>query len=115
MKTAFSILQTMTISPFQNVILNTLDYALSCGGYDDSQLYFEQLTPLAILSQQAEETGQTVEEVSDETNDQMENPATVDDSGDADPQDIVPNEPIEKFEYGLSGAFFNKEYTTQTI
>ena len=115
MLTAFSILQTMTIAPFQNVILNTLDYALVCGGYDDAQLYFEQLTPLAILSQQAEETGQTVDEVADETNDQMENPATVEDSGDADPQDIVPNEPIEKFEYGLSGAFFNKEYTTQTI
>ena len=115
MLTAFSILQTMTIAPFQNVILNTLDYALVCGGYDDAQLYFEQLTPLAILSQQAEETGQTVEEVSDETNDQMENPATVEDSGDADPQDIVPNEPIEKFEYGLSGAFFNKEYITEKI
>jgi hypothetical protein len=45
----------------------------------------------------------------------MENPATVEDSVDADPQDIVPNEPIEKFEYGLSGAFFTKEYTTQKL
>ena len=115
MKTAFSILQTMTISPFQNVILNTLDYALTCGGYDNAELYFEQLTPLAILSQQAEETGKTVEEVSDETNEQMENPATITDSADADPQDIAPNEPIEKFEYGLSGAFFNKEYTTEKL
>lgn len=115
MKTAFSILQTMTIAPFQNVILNTLDYALTCGGYEDAQLYFEQLTPLAILSQQAEETGQTVEEVSDETNAQMENPATVEDAGDADPQDLAPNEPIERFEYGLSGAFFNKEYTTEKL
>ena len=115
MKTAFSILQTMTIAPFQNVILNTLDYALTCGGYADAELYFEQLTPLAILSQQAEETGQTVEEVADETNDQMENPATIEDAGDADPQDLAPNEPIERFEYGLSGAFFNKEYTTETL
>ena len=115
MKTAFSILQTMTIAPFQNVILNTLDYALTCGGYDNAELYFEQLTPLAILSQQADETGQTVEEVSDETNDQMENPATIEDAGDADPQNIAPDEPIERFEYGLSGAFFNKEYTTQKL
>ena len=115
MKTAFSILQTMTISPFQNIILNTLDYALKCGGYDNSEIYFEQLTPLAILSQQAEETGQTVEEVSDETNEQMENPATVEDAGDADPNDVAPNEPIERFEYGLSGAFFTKEYTTEKI
>jgi len=115
MKTAFSILQTMTIAPFQNVILNTLDYALTCGGYDNAELYFEQLTPLAILSQQADETGQTVEEVSDETNDQMENPATTEDSADADPQDIAPDEPIERFEYGLSGAFFKKEYTTEKL
>ena len=115
MKTAFSILQTMTIAPFQNVILNTLDYALTCGGYDNAELYFEQLTPLAILSQQAEETGQTIEEVSDETNDQMENPATIEDAGDADPQDIAPDEPIERFEYGLSGAFFKKQYTTEKL
>ena len=98
MKTAFSILQTMTIAPFQNVILNTLDYALTCGGYDNAELYFEQLTPLAILSQQAEETGQTIE-----------------DAGDADPQNIAPDEPIERFEFGLSGAFFNKEYTTEKL
>ena len=115
MKTAFSILQTMTIAPFQNVILNTLDYALTCGGYDNAELFFEQLTPLAILSQQAEETGQTIEEVSDETNDQMENPATIEDAGDADPQDIAPDEPIERFEYGLSGAFFKKQYTTEKL
>jgi len=113
MKTAFSILQTMTIAPFQNVILNTLDYALSNGGWEDAQLYFEQLTPLTILAQQAEETGQTVEQIEDDTNDAMENPATTEEAGDADPQDIAPNEPIERFEYGLSGAFFNREYTSK--
>ena len=42
MKTAFSIMQTMTISPFQNLILNTLDMALTDGGWDDTQLYFDQ-------------------------------------------------------------------------
>ena len=113
MKTAFSILQTMTIAPFQNVILNTLDYALSCGGWEDAQLYFEQLTPLTILAQQAEETGQTIEQIEDDTNDAMENPATTEEAGDADPQDIAPNEPIERFEYGLSGAFFNREYSSK--
>ena len=76
MKTAFSILQTMTISPFQNLILNALDYALTIGGIDDTELYFEQLTPLVILSQQAEETGKTVAQVEDETNKSLENPAT---------------------------------------
>ncbi len=115
MKTAFSILQTMTIAPFQSLILNSLDYALMCGGIDDAQLYFEQLTPLVILSQTAEETGQTVDEVEQDTNDAMENPATTDDSADADVQDIVGDEPIERFEYGLSGAFFRKEYTSEKI
>jgi len=88
MKTAFSIMQTMTIAPFQNLILNTLDYALTCSGYNDTELYFEQLTPLVILSQQAEETGKSVAQVEDETNKSMENPATTEDNTDA-----VVNEP----------------------
>ena len=81
MMTAFSILQTMTINPFQNVIINFLTTALSEGGYEDVELYFEQLTPLAILSQQAEDTGKTIDEVSEETDKQMENPATTEDDG----------------------------------
>ena len=90
MKTAFSILQTMTIAPFQNIILNTLDYALTCSGYTDAELYFEQLTPLVILSQTAEETGKTIEEVEDETNDSMENPATTEDTTDETPLEPIP-------------------------
>ena len=81
MMTAFSILQTMTINPFQNLIINFLTTALSEGGYDDVELFFEQLTPLAILSQQAEDTGKTIDEVSEETDKQMENPATAEDDG----------------------------------
>ena len=94
MKTAFSILQTMTISPFQNLILNTLDYVMKCSGYTDTELYFEQLTPLAILSQTAEDTGKSVGQVADETNKEMENPATTDNG-----QDAVVGEPLptEKF------------------
>jgi hypothetical protein len=77
MMTAFSILQTMTISPFQNLILNTLQDVLSVGGWGrDTELYFEQLTPLAILSKQAEETDTTIEEAEVDVNDQMENPNT---------------------------------------
>jgi len=82
MKTAFSILQTMTISPFQNLILNALDMALTEGGYDGMELYFEQLTPLVILAQTAEETGKSVGQVEDETNKSMENPATQENPGD---------------------------------
>jgi hypothetical protein len=94
MKTAFSIMQTMTISPFQNLILNTLDYVMKCSGYTDTELYFEQLTPLAILSQTAEDTGKSVGQVADETNKEMENPATTDNG-----QDAVVGEPLptEKF------------------
>ena len=77
MKTAFSIMQTMTVQPFQNLVINTIGDALLEGGYDDTQLYFEQLTPLAILSEQAEDTDKSVGQVEDETNRQMENPDAV--------------------------------------
>ena len=83
MKTAYSILQTMTINPFQNLIINFLTTALSEGGYEETELYFEQLTPLAILSQTAEETGQTTEQVQDDINEEGQNPA-VDDKGAVD-------------------------------
>ena len=97
MKTAFSILQTMTIAPFQNLILNTLDYVMACSGYNDTELYFEQLTPLVILSQTAEETGKTVGQVEDETNKSMENPATQDNTEDAVVSEPKPTEEMERF------------------
>jgi hypothetical protein len=116
MKTAFSIMQTMTISPFQNLILNSLDYALTCGGYDKMELYFEQLTPLVILSQTAEETGKTVAQVEDETNKSLENPATQEDPQDQSTDDgMLESEaqPNVSFEHLRSSqAFFNKEYET---
>lgn len=102
MKTAFSIMQTMTISPFQNLILNALDMALTDGGYDTTELYFEQLTPLVILSQQAEETGKTVEQVEDETNKSMENPATQEDAPSQTTEEPLPT--------NLTSAHFKKEY-----
>jgi len=120
MKTAFSILQTMTVSPFQNLILNALDMALTEGGIEDAQLYFDQLTPLAILAEQAEDTNKTIDEVADDTNKEMENPATTDDSADQTTEDI--NKPTDGGVRGRSGpgeettiinassAFFEKEY-----
>jgi hypothetical protein len=109
MMTAFSILQTMTIAPFQNLLINSLDYILTQGGYDNTGLYFDQLTPLAILSQQAEETGKTIDEVSNETNKELENPAATEDETTTDVQEIRPEEPIEKF---VKPAHFQKEYET---
>jgi hypothetical protein len=92
MMTAFSIMQTMTISPFQNIILNTLDYVMACSGYTNTELYFEQLTPLVLLSQQAEDTGKSVAQVEDETNKSLENPATTDQGQDAVVNEPIPNE-----------------------
>jgi capsid portal protein len=117
MMTAFSIMQTMTISPFQNLILNTLDMALMQSGYSDAQLYFDQLTPLAILSQQAEDTDKTIGQVADETNKEMENPATTDDSANATTQEaIAPTKSnLSAEEYKLvrsTQPFFNQEYET---
>ena len=113
MKTAFSIMQSMTISPFQNLILNSLDMALSEGGYEDTQLYIDQLTPLAILSQTANETGKSVAQVADETNKEMENPAATNDNQDQTTGDAIPPtipEPIDKKPIQANSAFFEKEY-----
>jgi hypothetical protein len=103
MKTAYSILQTMTVNPFQNLIINFLTTALSEGGYEDTQLYFEQLTPLAILSQTAEETGQTVAQVEDDINEQAENPAAIEDKGSVDT--AIDDEVLQ-----MSNPNFTKEY-----
>jgi hypothetical protein len=108
MKTAFSILQTMTINPFQNLVINFLTTALSEGGYDDTQLYFEQLTPLAILAEQAEDTGKTIDEVAKETDRQMENPSTTEDEGAVDTN--IEEETLMDFQ--KSNPNFSKNFET---
>ena len=62
----------MTIFPFQNLILNSLYNAFRVGGIDISELYFEQLTPLVILSTTAEETGDSIEEVQETIDDNLQ-------------------------------------------
>ena len=103
MKTAFSILQTMTINPFQNLVINFLTTALTEGGYADTELYFDQLTPLAILSETADETGQTIEQVEDDINEQGENPAAIEDKGSVDT--AINDEVLQ-----MSNPNFTKEY-----
>jgi hypothetical protein len=106
MKTAFSILQTMTISPFQNLFLNRLEEALSIGGWEDTQLYFDQLTPLAILSATAEDTDQTVNEVAEQTNKEMENPSVTDNN-----EEVMDNQSINtQPNVQLNSIWFEKEY-----
>jgi hypothetical protein len=111
MKTAFSILQTMTINPFQNLVINFLTTALSEGGYDDTELYFEQLTPLAILAEQAEDTGKTMDEVADETDRQMENPSTIEDEGAVDTN--IEGETLMDFQ--KSNPNFSKNFETYKL
>jgi hypothetical protein len=113
MKTAFSILQTMTIAPFQNLILNALDMALTEGGYNNLELYFDQLTPLVILSETAEETGQSIEEVQQDTNDAMENPSTIEEDKGATTDDgsvETDNEISSTPEVFVKPTFFEQEY-----
>tara|TARA_A100001201_G_scaffold143106_1_gene143377 strand:- start:4 stop:1302 length:1299 start_codon:yes stop_codon:yes gene_type:complete len=107
MKTAYSIMQTMTIFPFQNMIINSINHAFRVGGIDISELYFEQLTPLVILSTTAEETEETVEEVQETIDDNLQ-------GGDAENKeeeleevqendkfsDII-NEPLRPSDYGF--------------
>ena len=78
MKTAYSILQTMTVQPFQSKLIDEISTILDIGGWgNDNELYFEQLTPLAILSETADETDQTIDEVEQDINESMENPDEV--------------------------------------
>ena len=112
MKTAYSILQTMTIVPFQNLIINFLADAFDKGGYEDSQLYFEQLTPLVILSQTAEETGQTTEQVQEQINEDAQNPAEVDENPSAIDIDIN-NEQLSDFT--RSNPNFSKNFVTYKL
>ena len=111
MKTAYSILSTMTINPFQNLVINFLTNALEIGGYSETELYFEQLTPLVILSETAEETGQTIDEVQDDINEEGENPAAVNDEEPIDTN--IGNEGLA--EYKQSNPNFSKNFVTYKL
>lgn len=68
LKSAYSIMQTLVIAPFQHTLIELLKPALTNGGITGN-LKFEQLTPLAILEDTAEKTGTTIDEAEDATND----------------------------------------------
>ena len=89
--------------------------ALTEGGYNETELYFEQLTPLVILAETADETGKSISQVEDETNKSMENPATQENPGDQTTQDATPPtkenmEERNKVMMPMSSAFFEREY-----
>ena len=102
MKTAFSIMQTMTIFPFQNIILDAISKVLVEGGWGKRDLYFDQLTPLVILSETADETDSTISEVEDEVNESMENGETT--------EMEYEREPMRPSDYG-----FSKYYETEIV
>jgi len=62
----------MTIFPFQNLIINSIYNAFRVGGINISDLYFEQLTPLVILSDTSDDTDQSIDEVQDEIDDNLQ-------------------------------------------
>ena len=104
MKTAYSIMQTMTIFPFQNLVLNSLYNAFRVGGVEISELYFEQLTPLVILSTTAEETGETIEDVQETIDDSLqggEGEETQMENEETDNLSDITNEPIRPSDYGF--------------
>jgi hypothetical protein len=100
MAMAFSILQSMTIVPFQNLLLGSIEEVLEKGGYTNTDLYVEQIMPLSIASKQAEESGQTIQQVEETANEQSQ----VDDA-ESVPQPTT-NEPLPK----VSSAFFKNDY-----
>ena len=100
MAMAFSILQSMTIVPFQNLLLGSIEEVLEKGGYTNTDLYIEQIMPLSIASKQAEESGQSIAQVEETANEQSQ----VDDA-ESTPQPTT-NEPLPK----VSSAFFKNDY-----
>ena len=88
MKTAYSIFQTMTIQPFQGLILNSINKALLEGGWGKRDLYFDQLTPLVILSETAEDTEQDIETVQEDVNESMQNDETTEETFNTNEREI---------------------------
>lgn len=80
MKTAYSIFQTMTIQPFQQLLLRGIYEVLQEGGHGKHDLYFDQLTPLVILSDTADDTDQSIEEVQEDVNESMQGDETTEEN-----------------------------------
>ena len=80
MKTAFSIMQTMTIQPFQQMILSAINQIFVEGGVGKHDIYFDQLTPLVILSDTAEDTDATVSDAQEDINESLQNDETTEEN-----------------------------------
>jgi len=96
MKTAYSIFQTMTIQPFQSLLINAINTALSLGGWGKHDLYFEQLTPLVILADTADDTDQTIEEAQEDVDDTMKDSEEL-----TEERGVRPSSPFYKQNYEI--------------
>ena len=92
MKTAYSIFQTMTIQPLQSLILTAIDKVLVEGGWGKHDIYFDQLTPLVILSDTAEDTDETIKDAQEDVNDSLRNEETVQENFEQEPRHIRPSD-----------------------
>jgi septal ring factor EnvC (AmiA/AmiB activator) len=113
MKTAYSIMQTMTIFPFQNLILNSLTEAFKAGGIGSRDLYFEQLTPLVILTDTADDTDQSIDEVQKEVDDTMQSEETTEDNLEGVDEAVAKVQEqitMEREQIRFSEPFFDKNY-----
>ena len=103
MAMAFSILQSMTIVPFQNLFLGALEEVFEAGGWNTPSLYIEQIMPLSIASKQAEDSGMSVGQIQENVNEQSQTEDAVDEP--------TPNSDVNMIRsVGTNNAFFNREY-----
>ena len=103
MKTAYSIFQTMTIQPFQQLLLRGIYEVLQEGGHGTHDLYFDQLTPLVILSDTADDTDQSIEDVQEDVNESMQGDETTEENFNKEDNN---EENIRRFsDFGFTRAF----------
>jgi hypothetical protein len=92
----------MTIVPFQNLLLSGIEDILESGGWEQTDLYVEQIMPLSIVSQQSAESGQTVEEIQNDVNEQSQ----VEDA-----ESVVDSTQLSDDKYiRRNSAFFKRDY-----
>jgi hypothetical protein len=92
----------MTIVPFQNLLLSGIEDILESGGWEQTDLYVEQIMPLSIVSQHSAESGQTVEEIQNDVNEQSQ----VEDA-----ESVVDSTQLSDDKYiSRNSAFFKRDY-----
>lgn len=100
MKTAYSIFQTMTIQPYQQMLLNAINRIFVEGGIGKHDMYFDQLTPLVILSDTAEDTDGSIEKAQEDINESLQNDETTEEMMSDEPKYVRSTDFMFKENYG---------------